>query len=204
MKKQNRFYWNIVVGIFITVFIASLVISNRTLEMNNLIAPAGVIIYPLVYFLSTVYLKKFGKKEAYELILSAIVSIIFFGFLLIVANAVTVSDYNDGLEPLFNVDFRVIVSSVAAFYVGLNLNLSIYSTLKRVRKTNFLISSIISFSVDSLIFSILSFAGRIPLKDLINLASGHFITGLLLVTIFGILFANIVPDSFEEVIKVEF
>ena len=204
MKKENRYYFNIVIGLFITTFIASIIISYRTLETDKLLAPAGVVIYPLVYFLSTIYFKKFGKKETFDLILNAMVALIFFGLLLLIANAITVGDYVDGFESLFNVDFRMLIAAVLSFFVGLNINLSIFSMLKVSRKSNFLVSGIIGISVDSFIFIVLSFFGRVTAKTLLLLISSQFIVSILIISALALLFANIVPDTFAPPIRIDF
>lgn len=199
MKRENHysFYFLVVLVLFITCYLISYVCANRIIEINGLLALASVIIYPLTYFILILFSERCGKDQALILLNLAIVALLGGGVLLTVANIFPVYNGVDGLEVLFELDFRLLFASIISFYVGQMLNLYLYYYLKNKKTFNFLIAGVISITVDSFLLILLAFVGVSNYKELILLATGQYVISVVLVLFYTICFGYLISTVID-------
>ena len=157
MKRETNFFSMFVMFLFVTCYITCYVLSNRVIEFGGLIATASAIIYPFTYFIAVLFYERYGKNKVFELINFTIISLIFAGLMIALASTFKVYGGTDGLEKLFNIDFRILFSSVIAFIVGQYVNIKLYDFLGNKKGFDFLIAGVISITIDSFLFIGLSF-----------------------------------------------
>lgn len=194
MKRENHcsFYFLVVLVFFITCYLISYICANRIIELNGLLALASVIIYPLTYFILILFSERCGKDQALILLNLAIVALLGGGVLLTIANIFPVYNGVDGLEVIFNLDFRLLFASIVSFYVGQMLNLQLYYYLKNKKTFNFLIAGVISITVDSFLLILLAFAGLSNFKELVLLATGQYVISVVLILFYTICFGYLI------------
>lgn len=198
MKRDRNFYYLLLIILFVITYVLSFVLSARTVEFGIVIATAGVVIYPLTYFIATFFCERYGREKLYGLLDYSIFALIFAGILITIASLLPVYGGRDGLSAIFNVDFRILFASLLSFYLGQYLNIKIYEFLDYKKWFNFLISATISITVDALIFVLLGYLGSASFKDVVILFAGQYVIYVGLTIVYAIIFYNLV-DSIRKV-----
>ena len=116
MKKGNTFYFSLVMFLFVATYLSCYVMSNRIIAFGGLVATASALVYPLTYFISVLFYERYGKNRTFELINFSVVALVFMGILFAFASTFGVQGGTDGMEKIFNTDFRILFASVIAFW----------------------------------------------------------------------------------------
>ena len=188
MKRENSFYYNLLILTFIICFVVSFILSGTSITISSFKATASVVIYPLTYLLATLFCERYGKNKTFSLFVYAIFAIILTAILSSFA----------GLLPLdkgfnINFDYQLMFAMITSFAIGQSLNLILYYYLEQKRKLNFLVSSIIAITFDSLIFIILGYMGNLSMAEMFKMFSGQYIISVIIMFIYSFFYANIIP-----------
>lgn len=194
MKRDKSFYCIFIMFLFVTCYLTCFIMSSRIIEFGGLIATAGAIIYPFTYFIAVLYYERYGKNKIFELINFTIIALIFMGIMLALASTFKVSGGTDGLEKIFNVDFRMLFAMVVAFIVGQYINIRLYKFLGHQKGFDFLISGTIAITIDSFLFIFLTYLGVAPFKEVICLATGQYVLSVIAIIIFALCFHSLIPS----------
>lgn len=197
MKRETNFYFLFVLVLFVSCYLTSYILSNRIIELNGLLATASVVIYPLTYFILILFSERCGKEKALILLNLSIIALMFSGLLITVANLFDVYQGVDGLEPIINIDFRLLFASIISFYIGQILNLKIYYYLKNKKAFNFLISGVIAITVDSIILIILGYTGIKTFKEIMLLATGQYVLSVITILFYSICFGYLISTIID-------
>ncbi len=198
MKREKNFYYFLVMIVYIICFTTSLILSCRIVSIGNLTPTASFIIYPMTYFLAILFAERYGKKETKLLFHYAVFALIVSVLFITISSTLPVLSGIDGLETIFNMDYRLVFSSIAAFYVSQFLNLEIYYYITGFRGFKFLISSVIAATIDSLIFILLAYAGTVSFNLLIQRFTSQYIVSVFMVIIYTILFAYLIDSVIDN------
>ncbi|MGM9878408.1 MAG: VUT family protein [Bacilli bacterium] len=197
MKRDKSFYYVFIMFLFVTCYITCYILSNRTIEFGGMIATASAMIYPFTYFIAVLFYERYGKNRVFELINFSIVALIFMGIMFAFAGTFNVHGGSDGLEKLFNIDFRVLFSSIVAFIVGQYVNIKLYDFLGNKKGFDFLIAGVIAITIDSFLFVGLSQLGTIKLTEVLNLATGQYALSVIAIIIYALCFNSLMPTLLE-------
>lgn len=203
MKKDKNFWSLLMMITFIITFVVSFVLSGKTIKVCGLTATASVIIYPLTYFLATIFCERWGKNNTFVLFVYSIFALIFASILLALGSSLP----SDITEFNFKVDFQLMFALITSFLIGQSLNLILYYYLNKERKISFLVSSVIAITFDSLIFVMLLSIGKLPVDGMFKMFSGQFIISVMIMFIYSFLFSYIIPTVIStkpvETVKLE-
>ncbi|MDD5979750.1 MAG: VUT family protein [bacterium] len=194
MKREKNFYYFLVMIVYIICFTTSLILSCRTVSIGNLTPTASFIIYPMTYFLAILFAERYGKKETILLFHYAVFALIVSVLFITISSTLPVLSGIDGLEAIFNMDYRLVFSSIAAFYISQFINLEIYYYINGFRGFKFLISSVIAATVDGFVFTFLAYVGAISFDLLIQRFTSQYIVNIFMVIIYTILFTYIIDS----------
>lgn len=194
MKRENSFYFVFIMFLFVTCYLTCYILSNRIVEFGGLIATASAIIYPFTYFIAILFYERYGKNRVFELINFSIISLIFMGLMIALASTFTVYGGSDGLDKIFNIDFRVLFSSVVAFIVGQYVNIKIYDYLGTKKAHDFLVSGTIAITIDSFLFVGLSYLGVATFGEVLNLATGQYVLSVVGIIIYALCYSSLIPS----------
>ncbi len=197
MKRERNFYYILVMFLFVTCYTTCYILSNRLIQFGGLMATASALVYPLTYFISVLFYEKNGENRTFELVDFAVFSLVFMGILFAFASSFDVYNEVDGLEKIFNTDFRVLVSSIVGFMVGQYLLIKIYDFLGNKNGFDFLIAGVISVTVDSFLFIFLGYLGSISIKEVISLATGQYALNVVAIIIYALCFNSIITTVIE-------
>lgn len=193
MKRENTFYYSLVMFLFVTTYLACYVMSNRLITFGGLVATASALVYPLTYFISVLFYERYGKDKSFELINFSIVALVFMGVLFAFGSAFNVKGGTDGMESIFNTDFRVLFSSVVAFIIGQYTMIKLYDFLGEKKGFDFLIAGVIAITIDSFLFIGLGYLGSMPLTEVFALATGQYSLNVVAVLIYAACFKSMIP-----------
>lgn len=197
MKRDKSFYYVFVMFLFVTCYITCYILSNRTIEFGGMIATASAMIYPFTYFIAVLFYERYGKNRVFELINFSVIALIFMGIMFAFAGTFNVYGGSDGLEKLFNIDFRVLFSSIVAFIVGQYVNIKLYDFLGNKKGFDFLIAGVIAITIDSFLFVGLSYLGEIKIMEVLNLATGQYALSVIAIIIYALCFNSLMPTLLE-------
>lgn len=202
MKRDKKFYYTLLIIFFVLTYVISFILSARTIEIGAVIATASVVIYPLTYFIATLFCERYGKDKIYNLLNYSAFGLIFASLLITFASIFPVYGEKDGLNAIFNIDFRILFGSLIGFYGSQYLNIKIYEFLDNKKWFKFLVSATISITVDSLIFILLGYLGSLPFRDVVIMFAGQYVMSVGLIIIYSIIFYNLI-DSINKNIEDE-
>ena len=198
MKRENSFYYVLVMLLFITCYITCYVLSNRLIQFGGLMATASALVYPFTYFIAVLFYEKYGKNETFELVDFAVLSLVFMGILFAFASSFDVYNDVDGLEKIFNTDFRVLVSSIVGFIVGQYVLIRLYDFLGGKKGFDFLIAGVIAITIDSFLFIFLGYLGSISFAEVLNLATGQYALNVVAIIIYALCFNSLITTLIKS------
>lgn len=192
MKRDKSFFYVLVMFLFVTCYITCYVLSNRLIRFGGLMATASALVYPLTYFIAVLFYERYGKNRTFELVNFSVLSLIFMGVLFAFASTFEVYYGYDGMEGLFNTDFRLLFSSVVGFMVGQYVMIKLYDFMGGKKGFDFLISGVIAITVDSFLFVGLANLGNIPFDEVLSLATGQYALNVIAIIIYALCFNSII------------
>ena len=193
MKRERNYFYTFVMLLFVTCYLTCYILSNRIIEFGGLIATASALVYPLTYFIAVLFYERYGSNRTFELINFSVFSLVFMGILFAFASTFDVYGNTDGLEKLFNTDFRILFASVVAFIVGQYMMIKIYDFLGEKKGFDFLIAGVIAITIDSFLFIILGYVGSVSLAEVLTLATGQYALNVVAIIIYALCFNSLIP-----------
>lgn len=198
MKRERSFYYVFVMFLFVTCYTTCYILSNRLIEFGGLMATASALVYPLTYFIAVLFYERNGENRTFELVDFAVFSLVFMGVLFAFASSFDVYGEVDGLEKIFNTDFRILISSIVGFIVGQYTLIKIYDFLGNKNGFSFLIAGVIAVTIDSFLFIFLGYIGSISIKEVLNLATGQYALNVIAIIIYALCFNSIITTLIQS------
>ena len=175
--SKATIYFIIVVGLLITCYITSNVMSVKILKIFNIpFLDNGTLIFPLTYMLGDVLTEVWGFKTARKVIfITLLCNIFFIVFTSLGIILPTVSDQqviSDAYKTVFLQTPRILGASLVAFIVGEFSNSFVLEKIKQKTKgKHFWLrtigSSVVGHFLDTSIFLIIAFLGVVDFKELV-------------------------------------
>lgn len=177
------------------LFVASLLIGNtvavKIITFAGFTIPAGILCFPIAYIVNDVLTEVYGYKKAKSVIWWGFISLAFMTLIYFLATHLKPANFWEhqlAFEKIFSFVPRIALASLIAFVVGSLLNAFVLSKMKVLMKgkklwARTITSTIIGEGADSVIFSIVAFAGIFGAADLIVM----MFSGFLLKTLYEIL-----------------
>lgn len=189
MKKDKTFFSNIIMITFITCYITVNFLAYRKVEINGLTACASVFIYPITYMIAILFRERYGKAKAAKMILFAGFALLLSSVLINFASLYPVyGGQPDGLEIIFSMNYRIVLASIAAFFISQSVCLLIYDYLDYKKPLKFLFAAVIATTLDSLVFVILAYTGISGFREIILTFTGQYVYNVIAVVIYALLF----------------
>ncbi len=203
MKKERNFYYFLVMISYIVAYTIALILACRKVEIAGLVVNGSIIVYPLTYFLAILFAERYGEKEAKNLIILSVFALILASVFITITSFLPVVNGIDGLEKVFNLDFRLVFASIAGFIVSQCICLKIYYYLSGIRGFKFIIASVIAITIDSLIFLPLAYLGNVAIGEIIIMFTSQYVCNIIMVILYSLCFIYIVDAVVKPSIKVK-
>lgn len=161
--------------LFCVCLVASNLLETKVVQVWNITATAGLIVFPISYIINDCIAEVWGFKKARLIIWSGFAMnflVIAFAQMAVALPAAPFWEGEEGFNFVFGMAPRIAVASLTAFLVGSFLNAYVMSKMKVASQgKNFSLRAIVSTlageSADSLIFFPIAFGGVIPLNELL-------------------------------------
>lgn len=156
-------------GLFVWIAVASIIANiqvNKSIALIGLTATLGNSIYGSIFLATDILNEKYGPKEANRSVIfgfaSSIVMLVTMSLSLLFIPSV--NDYaQDSLVTLFNPAIRIVLGSLVAYLVAQFLDIKLFNLIKKkLPSDKFMwvrnnVSTILSQSVDTIIFVTIAF-----------------------------------------------
>ena len=210
--SKATIYFIIVVGLLITCYITSNVMSVKILNIFNIpFLDNGTLIFPLTYMLGDVLTEVWGFKTARKVIfITLLCNIFFIAFTSLGIVLPTVSDQqviSDAYKIVFLQTPRILGASLVAFIVGEFSNSFVLEKIKQKTKgKHFWLrtigSSVVGHFLDTSIFLIIAFLGVVDFKELVLMIVIQYVIKLgieaLCATPFAYMFVSKIKKHIKE------
>ena len=177
----------IITAFFCMAFTIANLITVKVIDLGflGMETPAGVLIYPLVYFLTNVIADVYGEKVAQRTIILGLCVDILFVFmttLILFLPSPAFFTGDSSLAFVFTQTPRILVASYISYLIGNFVNARITAKLNKGEEYSSVKNlGIIAFSelIDNFIFIGLAFIGVFTVGDILIMIISHWILSLM-------------------------
>lgn len=181
-------YLEILAALFIMTLIVSNIASVKLVQIGGFVFDAGTILFPLAYILGDVITEIYGFKRMRKLLLIGLSTLVITMFILWVVQHLPASadwGHQEAYEMTLGVVWRIVCASVVAIFIGELVNAYVLARMKVRTKGKHLWVRLIGSSavgnvVDTVVFSVIAFAGTVSSSTLL----------VLIATVYGIKMAT--------------
>ena len=176
------------VGLFIWI-VTSTIICNiqttKTIDIFGLETSLGTILYGSTFLATDIINEQYGEKQAKKTIALGFLVMVFMTILMTIAllYVPSKSDFaNESLKVIFTLNIRITIASISGFVISQWFDTILYNKLKDKFKglwirNNF--STMISQLLDTIIFVIITYLGKMPIPIIFNIACTMYVLKLL-------------------------
>jgi len=174
-KKSSLFA--VISSLFVAVLIISNLASTKVVSVWGLVFDGGTILFPLSYIFGDILTEVYGYAKARLVIWLGFISLVLMSLtFMIIQYLPAASDWQNqaAYEAILGFVPRLVVASIVAYWLGELVNSYILSKMKIKTQGKYLWartigSTIAGEAVDTMVFSIIAFAGVLSASTLVNL-----------------------------------
>lgn len=180
MKKilTNRIHvLETLIALFITTLIVSNIVSIKLITVGPLVFDAGTLLFPLAYIIGDIIAEVYGFKKMRQILLLGVAALLITSLTFwLVGILPASSDWGNqaAYDSILGVVWRIVTASIIAIFVGELVNAYILAKLKiKTAGKNLwyrlIGSSAIGNAVDTTLFTVIAFAGLVPVAVVWNI-----------------------------------
>ena len=182
-KTTSFRYFDILLGIFVAILLISNIASTKILVLWKFTFDGGTILFPLSYILGDVLTEVYGYKRSRRVIWTGFFSAGLMSLVLWIVQVLPpASDWPNqaAYEALIGFVPRIVLGSLVAYFAGEFSNSYILSRMKVKMKGKYLWmrtigSTLVGEGIDTLIFCLIAFYGRMPDSLLFSIVVSNYI-----------------------------
>lgn len=182
-KTTSFRYFDILLGIFVAILLISNIASTKILVLWKFTFDGGTILFPLSYILGDVLTEVYGYKRSRRVIWTGFFSAGLMSLVLWIVQVLPpASDWPNqaAYEELIGFVPRIVLGSLVAYFAGEFSNSYILSRMKVKMKGKYLWmrtigSTLVGEGIDTLIFCLVAFYGRMPDSLLFSIVVSNYI-----------------------------
>ncbi len=176
-KNNVSFLGIILISSFVSISVISNIASAKIGIVFGYAVDMGTFLYPLVFTIRDLVHKNFGKKVAQKMIAVNAITVLFMsGFFFICGLVPEDSSWglNDAFLSVVSPVFRIAVASIISATIAELIDTEIYHVVYKKFQSKFqwlrvAASNAVSIPVDSVIFSLIAFAGDLPMAVVVEI-----------------------------------
>lgn len=181
MKKNtlaNTKFYHLLTLIFVFCLFISNIAEMKIIDIMGVAqVGAGTLFFPLLYVLNDILTEVYGFSASRKTIWIALFFNLSFTILMYIIMLLPEGDdwqEKEAFELIFALSPRIMIGSLISYFLGELINASIISSLKSRLHGRFfalraIFSTLISSFIESILFGIIAFYGRIPDDELIKM-----------------------------------
>ena len=177
-RRMTVYTW--LVGLSVATLLISNLASTKMFDLGfgGLVMDGGAVIFPISYVLGDVIVELYGRKRAQRIIVMTVMMNLLAALVFLVVGAMPPGagwEYQEAFQTILGFVPRIVLASFAAYLLGQFLNALVFD---KIRATKFggrrlwwraLGSSLAGNLIDSLVFTVIAFAGVISTTQLVAL-----------------------------------
>lgn len=175
--RKTIHIYELLAGLFVMTLIVSNIASVKMVSAGPFVFDAGTILFPLAYIIGDIVTEIYGFKMMRRLLYVGIITLLVTSLTFWVVGVLpAATDWPNqaAYDSILGVVWRIAGASIAAIFVGELLNAYVLSSLKIKTKGKKLWGRIIGSSAigglaDTIVFSVLAFAGTMPTSVIVQL-----------------------------------
>lgn len=170
-------YYGVIVGLFCSLYMITMVIAPKIINIYGITVSAALLVFPLCTIISDILTEVYGFNRTRQAIWTVIIAtILFTGLIELAVMMPAASFWGDqaAFEKVFKFTWRIMLGGLAAWVVAEFTNTYVMSKMKVLQKAKnmsvrFIASTIVAQFFDTLVFSVIVFAGTMAIGQLITL-----------------------------------
>lgn len=158
----------------VAVLILSNIASVKLVTLAGITIDAGTLLFPLAYIVGDIIAEIYGYRMARRIVLIGAGSLLLMSATLMAVQYLPSSSFFDGqaaYERILGVAPRIAIASLAAYILGELSNAFVLARLKASHKKQLwgrlIGSSVVGEALDTVTFSVIAFAGVLPITELL-------------------------------------
>lgn len=183
MKKQSFPLYEWLATSFIMVLVVSNIASVKLVSVGSVVFDAGTILFPVSYIIGDIIAEVYGFKRMRGLLIKGIVMLLATSLTFWIVGLLPAAadwTFQNSYDNILGVVWRIVLASIIAIFVGELINAYVLAKLKIASKgknlwQRLIGSSAIGSLVDTTLFSIIAFAGTMPLEVLLQLIASVYL-----------------------------
>ncbi len=182
-SRQEPKYFDIVAALFVAVYLISQISSAKLFALGPFAFPGAIVIFPIAYIFGDILTEVYGYARSRRIIWTGFFAAVLMTLVLLIVQYLPPApgwqnqrDY----ERILGVVPRVVIGSIAAFWVGEFANSFVLAKMKvwtggRMLWARTIGSTVIGQAIDSIVFAAIAFAGTVPLNLLITITGSIYL-----------------------------
>lgn len=183
MVKQKIVFYEWLAVAFVTILILSNISSIKMVSIGPIVFDAGTILFPLAYIIGDIITEVYGYRRMRGLIAKGIIMLLAMSLTFWIVGMLPAEaswTLQESFTATLGVVWRIVAASIVAVFVGELMNSYVLAKLKIATKGKGLWGRLIGSSAvgnafDTVIFSVIAFAGTMPFGVLVQLIVSVFI-----------------------------
>lgn len=184
MNSKTSFrYFDVIMALFVAVLLISNIASTKILSVWEFTFDGGTILFPLSYIFGDVLTEVYGYKRSRKVIWTGFCCALLMSLTLWVVQLLPAAGdwpYQEAYESLLGFVPRIVLGSLAAYFVGEFSNSVIMSKMKVWTKGKYLwirtiSSTLVGEGIDTTIFCLIAFYGILPNELLFSVIISNYI-----------------------------
>jgi len=175
VRVSKRYGYTGLVAIFCSLYLVSTVLANKMISVFGFFVPAGTILFSITFLATDLISEVHGKEKARDAV--------WLGFLcqIVLLVGISVAIYwvaapfwqnQEAFEATLGNTWRIILGSLVAYIISQNHDVWAFHFWKKKLDGKHLwfrnnASTIVSQLIDTVVFSVIAFAGVLPLMNII-------------------------------------
>ncbi len=169
--------YELLAGLFVMTLIVSNIASTKIVHVGPLVFDAGTVLFPLAYIIGDIATEVYGYRKMRSLIYVGVITLLLtMTTFWIVQYLPADSSWQNqaAYDTILGVVWRIVFASITALFIGEIMNAYVMANMKIATKGKGLWyrmigSSAVGSLLDTVIFSLLAFAGTMPWDVLVQL-----------------------------------
>ncbi len=165
-------YFAIITGLFCALYMITMAINTKMVDLYGFIFPAGIITFPMCSVITDLLTEVYGFNRTRQAIWTTLICIILFAVftqLAIILQPAVFWENQKGFEAIFSTSWRLALAGCCAWVVGEFINSFVMSKMKilqnaKMMPMRFIGSTLVGQFFDTIVFLFVAFAGTMPWK----------------------------------------
>lgn len=176
-------YFDILVGIFVATLLICNVVAVKIIKIGPFNFAGGTFLFPLAYIFGDVFTEVYGYKRTRRIIwIGFIANILMAAVFIAIGKLPAASGWNlqSAYDAILGWVPRIVLASILAYWVGEFLNSFVLARMKILTKgrwlwTRTIGSTIVGELIDTIVFCLIAFWGRVPSYLLVSIIVSNYI-----------------------------